>query len=260
MLMRFAIIAAALAWAAISAGPAPAQNPPAAPAVQRTILAGTKLPDLAAGPVAFCALSVTIPANAASHIAAGSNAIFYQLGGSTEITTAGATKTLAAGEAMFVAGGHEVFMKAVGDDPSRSLQFVVFPDAGSASPIATEPAAVTELFRTPAPIPDLKPGTYEVNLTRVTFPAKMAPNPPHHRSGAALYYVLSGTGANAAGGNTVEKGPGSLIYEPSSLVHQWGNPGSEPFTFLAFNINPEGTPAVVMESGPKQGRLSIAGA
>src|ERR1700693_1362126 len=55
MLMRFAIIAAALAWAAISAGPAPAQNPPAAPAVQRTILAGTKLPDLAAGAVGFFA-------------------------------------------------------------------------------------------------------------------------------------------------------------------------------------------------------------
>jgi len=28
-------------------------------------------------------------------------------------------------------------------------------------------------------------------------------------------------------------------------VHQWGNPGDEPFTFLVFNINPEGTAAVV---------------
>jgi oxalate decarboxylase/phosphoglucose isomerase-like protein (cupin superfamily) len=53
------------------------------------------------------------------------------------------------------------------------------------------------------------------------------------------------------GGNTVEKGPGSVIYEPSSLVHQWGNPGSQPFTFLAFNINPEGEPAVVPEAPAK---------
>jgi len=50
---------------------------------------------------------------------------------------------------------------------------------------------------------------------------------------------------------TTVRGPGALIYEPSSLVHQWGNPGTQPWTFLAFNINPEGVPAVVMESQPK---------
>jgi quercetin dioxygenase-like cupin family protein len=249
--MRLAIVGAALASTAVWAGPAPAQNPPAVPAVERAVLAGTKLPDLSAQPVSFCELSVTIPANAASHIVAGSNAIFYQLGGSTEITTAGATKTLGPGEALFVAGGHEVFLKAIGDDPSRSLHFVLVRGSVFDSPVPTEPATVTELFRTPAPIPDLRPGAYEVNLARVTFPPKMAANPPHHRSGAALYYILSGSGANKVGGNTVEKGPGSVIYEPSSLVHQWGNPGGEPFTFLAFNINPEGMPAVVMESAGK---------
>lgn len=118
-------------------------------------------------------------------------------------------------------------------------------------PAETEPAVVTELFRSPEPIPDLKPGAYELNLTRVTFPPQMPSNPPHHRSGAALYYILAGTGANTVAGSTTEKGPSSLIYEPSSLVHQWGNPGSEPLTFLAFNINPEGVPAVVMESAAK---------
>jgi hypothetical protein len=86
--MRLAIIRTALLLPVIVAVPAMAQNPPAAPAVQRTVLAGSKLPDLAAAPVHFCALSVTIPANAASHVAAGSNATFYQLTGSTEITTA----------------------------------------------------------------------------------------------------------------------------------------------------------------------------
>ena len=64
-------------------------------------------------------------------------------------------------------------------------------------------------------------------------------------SGAALYYVVSGTGATTVAGSTTAKGPGSLIYEPSSLVHQWGNPGNEPLTFLAFNINPEGVAAVL---------------
>jgi quercetin dioxygenase-like cupin family protein len=114
--------------------------------------------------------------------------------------------------------------------------------------VAAAPATVKELYRTAAPLPELKPGSYELNLTRVTFPPGMPSNPPHHRSGAALYYIVSGLGANTVDGKTAERGPGSLIYEPSGLVHQWGNPGSEPLTFLAFNINPEGVPAVVAET------------
>ena len=73
----------------------------------------------------------------------------------------------------------------------------------------------------------------------------MPSNPPHHRSGAALYYIISGTGANTVAGKTEAKAPGALIYEPFGLVHQWGNPGNEPLTFLAFNINPEGVAAVL---------------
>jgi mannose-6-phosphate isomerase-like protein (cupin superfamily) len=73
----------------------------------------------------------------------------------------------------------------------------------------------------------------------------MPSNPPHHRSGAALYYIISGTGANTVEGTLEAKTPGSLIYEPFGLVHQWGNPGAVPLTFLAFNINPEGVPAVL---------------
>ena len=95
------------------------------------------------------------------------------------------------------------------------------------------------------PILDLKPGGYDLNLTRVTFPAQMPSNQPHHRSGAALYFIISGTGANTVEGKTEARGPGSLIYEPYALVHQWGNPGNEPLIFLAFNINPEGVAAVL---------------
>src|SRR5436190_2110050 len=112
-------------------------------------------------------------------------------------------------------------------------------------PAETPPAAVKELYRTVQPSPDLKPGSYDLNLTRVTFPAQMPSNPPHHRSGAALYFIISGTGANTIDGKTETRGPGSLIYEPYTLVHQWGNPGSEPLIFLAFNINPEGVAAVL---------------
>jgi mannose-6-phosphate isomerase-like protein (cupin superfamily) len=94
----------------------------------------------------------------------------------------------------------------------------------------------------------LKDGSYDLNLTRVTFPAHMPSNAPHHRSGAALYYIVSGNGANTIAGKTEQRGPGSLIYEPFGLVHQWGNPVDEPLTFLAFNINPDGVAAVVPET------------
>jgi mannose-6-phosphate isomerase-like protein (cupin superfamily) len=64
-----------------------------------------------------------------------------------------------------------------------------------------------------------------------------------------LYYIISGSGANAVGGKTEARGPGSLIYEPFRLVHQWGNPGNEPLTLLAFNINPDGV-ATVLPGAP----------
>ncbi len=108
-----------------------------------------------------------------------------------------------------------------------------------------------ELYRTAAPIPDLKSGPHDLNLTQVTFPAGMPSNAPHYRSGAALYYIVSGTGANTVGGKTEAKGPGSLIYEPYGLVHQWGNPGSEPLTFVSFNINQEGVAAVLPGAPPR---------
>jgi quercetin dioxygenase-like cupin family protein len=248
--MRFAILGTVL-LAAAAISPAIAQTPPPAPAAARTVVASAKLPELGATPVYFCALNVMLPAGAASHIAASPNGILYQLEGSAEIAAGGETKTLAPGEGYFLAGGRDAVLKASGSAPSRTLHFLLMPVAALDKPVETAPAAVTELYRTPAPIPDLKPGTYDINLTRVTFPPKMPTNPPHHRSGAALYYIVSGSGANIVAGATTIRGPEALIYEPSSLVHQWGNPSAEPWTFLAFNINPEGVPAVVMETAQK---------
>ncbi|HYU12460.1 MAG TPA: cupin domain-containing protein [Stellaceae bacterium] len=248
--MRLAIFGTLLLMAA-TVSPATAQNPPTAPAAARTVVASAKLPELGTAPLYFCALAVTIPTGAMSRIAASPNGILYQLEGSTEIAADGETKTLAPGEGFFLAGGRDAALRAGGNAPSRMLHFLLMPAAALDKPVETEPAAITELYRTPAPIPELKPGAYDINLTRVTFPPRMPTNPPHHRSGAALYYIVSGTGANTVAGMTTVRGPDALIYEPSSLVHQWGNPSAQPWTFLAFNINPEGVPAVVMEAAPK---------
>jgi mannose-6-phosphate isomerase-like protein (cupin superfamily) len=152
---------------------------------------------------------------------------------------------LNAGEGLFIAGGKTAALTASSGGPSTFLHFFLVSAVDLGRPAETAPTAVRELYRTENPIPDLQPGGYDLNLTRVTFPAQMPSNPPHHRSGGALYFIISGTGANTVDGKTEARGPGTLIYEPYALVHQWGNPGNEPLIFLAFNINPEGVAAVL---------------
>ena len=228
---------------------AAAQTPPAAPAITRTVVAGTKLPSLGNTSLYFRAASVSIPAGQKISLSAPSG-ILYQLSGSTEVS-AGETKTITGGEGVLIGGGTTAALSAGNGEQSTLLYFLLAPKEPLDQPVAFAPATVKELYRTVAPLPELKPGSYELNLTRVTFPPGMPSNLPHHRSGAALYYIVSGIGANTVDGKTADRGPGSLIYEPSGLVHQWGNPGGEPLTFLAFNINPEGVPAVVPETPTK---------
>ena len=223
---------------------ATAQTTPAPPAITRTVIAATKLSTVTDVPLYFKAVSVTLPSGEKSSVSAA-NSIVYQIAGSTEVSLDGEAKMLSAGEGLFIAGGKTAALTAGSGGPSTFLHFFLVPAVDLGRPVETAPAAVRELYRTATPIPDLKPGGYDLNLTRVTFPAQMPSNPPHHRSGAALYYIISGTGANTVDGKTEARGPGSLIYEPYALVHQWGNPGNEPLIFLAFNINPEGMAAVL---------------
>jgi quercetin dioxygenase-like cupin family protein len=233
-----------LLGAVVAAASAAAQPAPAPAAITRTLIAATKLPTVTDTPLYFRAESVAIAPGETSSVSAG-NGVVYVVSGSTEVTLGAETKTLASGDGMFVAGGKTATLKAAGAAPAALLYFFLAPPGDLDGAAATAPATVRELYRTAAPIPDLKPGLYDLNLTRVSFPAQMPSNPPHHRSGAALYFIVSGTGANTIGGTTTAREPGTLVYEPYGLVHQWGNPGNNPLTFLAFNINPDGVAAVV---------------
>ena len=221
-----------------------AQTAPAPPAITRTVVAATKLPTVTDVPLHFKAVRTTLQPNEKRGISAA-NGILYQMSGSTEVSLGGEAKMLSDGEGLFIAGGKTAALTAGSRGPSTFLHFFLVPAVDLGRPVETAPAAVRELYRTATPIPDLQSGGYDLNLTRVTFPAQMPSNPPHHRSGAALYFIISGTGANTVDGTTEARGPGSLIYEPYALVHQWGNPGNEPLIFLAFNINPEGVAAVL---------------
>ena len=194
-------------------------------AITRTLVAATKLPTVTNVPLYFKAMSVTLPPGEASTLTVP-NAILYQIAGSTEVSLGDEAKTLAAGEGMFIPGGKPAELKAGAGGPSSFLQFLLVPAADLDQAAETTSATVRDLYRGTAPIPDLKPGSYDLNLTRVTFPAHMESNPPHHRSGAALYFIISGTGANTVNGATVAREPGTLIYEPYGLVHQWAIQGT----------------------------------
>jgi len=228
-----------------------AQTAPAPPAITRTVVAATKLPTVTDVPLHFKAVRTTLQPNEKRGISAA-NGILYQMSGSTEVSLGDEAKMLSDGEGLFIAGGKTATLTAGSRGPSTFLHFFLVPAVDLDRSVETAPAAVRELYRSETPIPDLKPGGYDLNLTRVTFPAQMPSNPPHHRSGAALYYIISGTGANTVDGKTEARGPGSLIYEPYALVHQWGNPGNEPLIFLAFNINPEGVAAVLPSTPEKK--------
>src|ERR1700732_3242005 len=221
-----------------------AQTTPAPPAITRTVVAATKLPTVTDVPLHFKAVSITLQPDEKSGVSAA-NGILYQMSGSTEVALDGEAKTLNAGDGLFIARGKTAALTAGRGGPSIFLHFFLVPAVDVDRPTETAPAVMRELYRTANPIPDLKPGGYDLNLTRVAFPPRMPSNPPHHRSAAALYFIISGTGANTVDGKIEARGPGSLIYEPYALVHQWGNPGNEPLIFLAFNINPEGVAAVL---------------
>jgi quercetin dioxygenase-like cupin family protein len=242
--MRFRTTGILLLGVVAIADSAAAQNAPAPPAAVRTVIAATKLPSVTDVPLYFAVTSVELAPGAKSSISKA-NGILYQLSGSTEVSLPGEAKMLNSGDGLFVGAGKTAELKAGGDAPSTLLHFFLVPAADLDRPAEVAPAVVKETYRTAAPIPDLTPGGHDLNLTRVTFPAHMPSNAPHHRSGAALYYVLSGTGANTVDAKTIARGPGSFIYEPYGLVHQWGNPGDEPLTFLTFNINREGVAAVL---------------
>ena len=168
-----------------------AQTPPAPPAITRTVVAAAKLPTVTDVPLHFKAVSITLQPDEKSGVSAA-NGILYQMSGLTEVSLDGEAKMLSAGEGLFIAGGKTAALTAGSGGPSTFLHFFLVPAVDLGRPVETAPAAVRELYRTATPIPDLKPGGYDLNLTRVTFPAQMPSNPPHHRSGAALYYIISG--------------------------------------------------------------------
>jgi quercetin dioxygenase-like cupin family protein len=253
MTMSYARAAGAcLLTGCLLAAPAGAQSPPGPGAsgstVIRTVLATTGLPSVTDTPLHFRLLRVTVPGGESTTYS-GATGIIYLLSGGLAVSVDGDRQTLREGDAVVVTKGKTAALRTTGSDPATLLYFMLPRVEELNAPGPRAPLAATELYRTAAPIPGLKSGPYEFSLVRVSFPPRFPLNPPHHRSGAALYYVLSGTGATATGGRTEARPAASIQYEPFDLIHQWTNPGGAPLVLLQANISQEGVPAVIFESG-----------
>jgi quercetin dioxygenase-like cupin family protein len=170
--------------------------------------------------------------------------MLYGLSGALEIDIADTPSSLVEGGGTFIPAGRPATISASGAGPADFLIFELSPRPNQTAPLL-DPDAVEELYRTPEPLPGLKPGPYEFSLTRVSLPPGMPANPPHYRSGAALYYILSGSGLFTVAGNTEPRTAGMPHFEPAGMVHQWANPADTPLVLIQANISQEGIPAVI---------------
>ena len=175
----------------------------------------------------------------------GPNSMLYVLAGTLAVALDDNAQTVSEGAGVFIPTGRAAVFGATGIEPSHFLQFVLAPAAEAQKPPLGVPASAEELYRTPEPLPGLRAGPYEFSLTRVTLPAGMPVNPPHYRSGAAMYYVIAGRGAIIADGKTEPMAAGAQLFEPYGWVHQWAVPGDTPLVLLQANISQEGVPAVL---------------
>jgi quercetin dioxygenase-like cupin family protein len=214
------------------------------PSTVRAVLGSTPLASPADAPHYFKLVRVHLPAKATTAYS-GPVGFVLVLDGALEVTSGADQRSLAKSDGVLVARGKSTIFKSAPGKPAEFLHFVLSTAGELNAPMESPPATVKELYRTASPIPGLKPGPYEFTLVRVTFPPRFPQNPPHHRSGAALYYIFSGTGMFTADGKTEPRPAGVAHYEPYDLVHQWANPGDEPLVIIQANINQEGVPAVI---------------
>jgi quercetin dioxygenase-like cupin family protein len=222
-----------------------AQQPPAATTV-RTVMALTTLPSVVSAPLFFKLAKVELAAGQTTKYA-GPVGFIYVLAGSVEVHTEGSQRALKQDDALLVSADKPHSVSAA---EAASFLHWVLARSEEVDIAAAPPAVVSDLYRTPRAIPDLKPGRHEFTLTRVSYPPRMAPNAPHYRSGAALYYIRAGNGIFIADGKTEIKEAGRAHFEPHGWVHQWGVASDTPLVLLQANISAEGTPAVIFPSPP----------
>jgi quercetin dioxygenase-like cupin family protein len=211
----------------------------------RAVLASAALPSVVDAPRHFKLARVNLAAKQTTSYN-GAIGFVFMLSGSLEVTSGADRQNLDKEDALLITAGKSTTFKAGASEPAVFLHFVLATAGELGKPMEGGPATVTELYITTSPIPGLKPGPYEFTLGRVSFPPRLPSNPLHRRSGAALYFVLGGTGMFTTGGKSEMRPAGAVQYEPNDLVHQWGNPGEARLVIIQANISQEGVPAVIL--------------
>ena len=215
--------------------------PPAAPV--RTLLAKVVMPNREGSPLAFHLRHVELEPGRSRPGPADETLAYVLPGGALAVFAEGLRNQASPGEALRLGGRPETRLEPA-ESRAASLLLITLEPAGSQEP----PAAGGETwYRDPRPLPGLGAGPLTFDLTRVTFPPHMPANPPHHRTGDALYVVLSGTGTFTTQGKAFPRPPGTCHFEPSGMVHQWANPGDEPLVLLVANVTREGAPALAFD-------------
>lgn len=247
--MRLSISAALLATALAVAVPLDAQENPSARPI-RLLLASSKLPSVVSTPMHFKLVQVTVPAGQSIAYSGPHGMICPVTGGLTVVAADGERKSVQEGEGLYVAGGQPATLTPRPGGVATFLHYLLLPAADLGTTFHGRPAGVTELYRTAEAIPNLKPGPYEFTLTRVMVQSKSPAPPMHHRSGGALYYVLSGTWAIHLEDRVEPRGRGMVQFEPNGFVHTWQNVGDGVGALLQANISPEGAPEIIFLPRP----------
>lgn len=237
-------------------GTAAQESPPAKAeleSVTRTELASADIPSGRDKPHVFRLVRVTLPAGATMQDA-GAERLVFQISGTQTVRVDNAETMLKPHEGMRIETGMPATFAAQGDQPSQSLHYLLVPQAQADRTLTVKAGEISELYKNQEPITWSPDKDQVLSLALLTLPPAAPKTAPHSRTGAALYYVLSGTGQFTTDGKTEEKPPGSVIYEPSGLVHQWANPGTEPLQLIVGNIAPHGEPNIQVSTAQAVGR------
>lgn len=210
----------------------------------RILLANGKLLTATEVPIHFKLLQVSLAAGQSTTYLGG-HAMAYPISGALIVENEGETKTLQDGDGSYIEAGKSVVFKGATGRPVTFLEFMLTPNTDLRKSPNTKPAVVTELYESSEPIKGLKAGPYEFTMTRVVAPPKLPAPPMHHRSGAALYYVLSGSGLLRMVEKAEPRARGAIQYEPNDFIHSWQNAGDAPLILLQANISAEGAPEII---------------
>jgi len=119
-------------------------------------------------------VSITLQPDERSGVSTA-NGILYQMSGSTEVALDGEAKMLNDGEGLFIAGGKTAALTAGSGGPSTFLHSSLL-RCGLGSACRDGACRRERIVSHSKSDPRPQPGGYDLNLTRVTFPATDASN------------------------------------------------------------------------------------